>query len=805
MEKRVENTRRIPIHDGATFMCGVLVTVGLVLGCERLASEPTRAASSRMSSTPWIINPADPGPNVPTVGRSLFDHIVVAQTGGPPGYDVPFPLSALIEKIERVGGLTESRTGLKRLLIPVNRSLQRRAAAGDWFAYPRAVVAVDGEPSAEAGITGPNLKDRLFLGYHEKANVLEVISYNEAAGRFEFQVVRDYRAGGQPTVRYANRALCTACHQNQSPIFSRPLWEETNANVKVAAMLAGERRDFYGFPTHVGVGVPQAFDEATDRANLLSVAQWLWREGCEGPLELTDAIGCRADLARLMLSYELAGRRLFAKGMPRQARQVGSRLAKDWRARWPTGVALPNPDIPNRDPFTVVPVSSFPGLSPVYTGVLRGREERSSGYGRYEPTMLREPLEWWSPPETAGEVEWAVAGLSQFLTLNDVTRLDALLAKTAQEQRLPLREYEAPCQIDGAIRPGDNQLRVQCRAGNGTKSSSGREDLMDDQEVIELEAMVRIRDGHVTDGEVEELRIRARGLDEHLTKLRVVSGLPTTISSTSSLRLELAIQSDRVPGGRQHARVGTGDAIKELRLEWSRHNDARQGRPGRLLIAIRTDGTLLDSALARMVEATRQGTSAVFANAPFRRVSFLNALDAALHADTVRRCCLDDRHLPPPMDDVDGSAHKMDTDTTMAFTEGPIGLFHRYCAACHHGEDAFPPNFLHGSAGSVEQNLRHCAERIAVRLAMWGVGASYRQEAPMPPATELLRHRVDLGTWTEQNDYRLLVQYAQQWISKPPESGRKLDELLHRDYDALPACMPERATNTRVAAGAASD
>ena len=38
-------------------------------------------------------------------------------------------------------------------------------------------------------------RDRLYLGYQENANLIEVISYNEAAARFEFQLVRDYRAG----------------------------------------------------------------------------------------------------------------------------------------------------------------------------------------------------------------------------------------------------------------------------------------------------------------------------------------------------------------------------------------------------------------------------------------------------------------------------------------------------------------------------------------------------------------------------------------------------------------------------------
>ena len=174
----------------------------------------------------------------------------------------------------------DSRTkAAKAVLIPLGRSLQRNSAAPDFFAYPRAVVAVDAEP---AGTGDPYLKDRLYLGYQEKANLLEVISYNEDAGRFEFQVVTDYRAGGTPRVMYANRTLCVACHQNAAPIFSRAVWDETNANPRVAALLASQRKDFHGIPVDRGVDVPNAIDDAALRANRFAVQQLLWKDGCGG-------------------------------------------------------------------------------------------------------------------------------------------------------------------------------------------------------------------------------------------------------------------------------------------------------------------------------------------------------------------------------------------------------------------------------------------------------------------------------------------------------------------------------------------
>ncbi len=148
------------------------------------------------------------------------------------------------------------------MLIPLGRSLQRNAAAPRFFRAPRAVLAVTEDPG-RPGM--PLLKDRLYLGYQETAALLEVISYNEAAGRFEFQVVRDYRPGGQPRVLYAGRALCTACHQNAAPIFARQLWDETNANPKIARLLRDESRDFYGFLVDLGPDAPYAVQAAADR------------------------------------------------------------------------------------------------------------------------------------------------------------------------------------------------------------------------------------------------------------------------------------------------------------------------------------------------------------------------------------------------------------------------------------------------------------------------------------------------------------------------------------------------------------
>ena len=224
------------------------------------------AADSAPPAPAWVIDPAVPGDNLPPAGRSLFDQLFAVDRNGQASIDLPFPFAALLARLDAqlAGDPTSPLPPAKRVLIPLGRSLQRTAAAPDYFAYPRVVVAVDAQP---ASISAPYLKDRLYIGYQEKSAVLEVISYNEAAGRFEFQLVKDYRAGGRPQVVYANRTLCFACHQNGAPIFSRALWDETNANPQAAALLAASGHAFYGIPPERGIDIPYAIDNATERAN----------------------------------------------------------------------------------------------------------------------------------------------------------------------------------------------------------------------------------------------------------------------------------------------------------------------------------------------------------------------------------------------------------------------------------------------------------------------------------------------------------------------------------------------------------
>ncbi len=356
----------------------------------------------------WVVNPAAPGDHLPPAGGSLFDQLFADGRGG---HALPFPFEKLLARVDAqlVVDPASPLPPAKRVLIPLGRSLQRTAAAPDYFHFPRVVVGVDSPPVAGA----PLLKDRLFIGYLEKSAVLEVISYNEAVGRFEFQLVKDYRAGARPQVFHANRNICFACHQNGAPIFSRALWDETNANPAIAAQLEATGRRFYGIPPGRGVDVPYAIDKAVARANRFALTQRLWRDGCG---EGEAGARCRAGLFAAAVRLRLADGRAARPDDTFDA-TVARPLRASAASRWPDGLAIGRADLPNRNPLQGL--AAWPDDAPA-------RVARSHVAARFEPLLPRPPEVWWR-----GEAAEAVAGVAEFVVDGDWARVEAALARRA--------------------------------------------------------------------------------------------------------------------------------------------------------------------------------------------------------------------------------------------------------------------------------------------------------------------------------------------------------------------------------------
>jgi hypothetical protein len=60
---------------------------------------PAGAQESAETPPVWAFDPAEPGPDRPPVGRSLFDRLFVAERDGAAVTDVPYPFAALRERL----------------------------------------------------------------------------------------------------------------------------------------------------------------------------------------------------------------------------------------------------------------------------------------------------------------------------------------------------------------------------------------------------------------------------------------------------------------------------------------------------------------------------------------------------------------------------------------------------------------------------------------------------------------------------------------------------------------------------------
>ena len=341
--------------------------------------------------------------NLPPVGtRSLLDQMIARDSG------LPYPFEALLARLRQKAPGGEILT----LLIPDGRSLVRAKGS---YELPRVLATVDGATD-RPGVAA--LRGRLFIGYVEQAAQLEVISYNEAAGRYEYQIVENYRAGTQPEVYYASRPLCMTCHQNGATIFSVRPWSETNVNPAVAQRIAEARStninaDYHGVPLLRPLSIAERFDALTRYGNRLVTSQQIWGQGCGGG---EDGVACRRQMLHLALSFLWAPSR-FTQDSPGQRRLLSLQ-----RAVWPQyGIPLANPGLANRDP-----IQDIPGPWDRLTAWLGSRfNDRGGGLNavaplpdELNPLTVRPPLKVLDARDSSG-----VFGIAQLFNATDVALL----------------------------------------------------------------------------------------------------------------------------------------------------------------------------------------------------------------------------------------------------------------------------------------------------------------------------------------------------------------------------------------------
>jgi hypothetical protein len=707
----------------------------IVIACLGAAVPDPAAAQNRLAPT-WAVDPARAGHDLPPAGRSLFDFAVTR--AGEPGYDVPFPFERLVRHLEARAGCKSPCA--KQVLIPLGRSLQRAGAAPAFFEFPRVVAAIDVETPAPGA---PLLKDRIYLGYQEKADLVEVISYNEAAGRFEFQIVRDYRAGGAREVVYARRALCVACHQNHAPLFSRQVWDETNANPQVAALLArpggdtGPARAAYrGVPIRRGVEVPNAIDAATDRANLLAVWQLLWRAGC-GDGEA--GARCRGAALVAALQYRLTDERAFDERSSAWREDFLPAFGRAWNARWPAGLAIPNPDVPNRDPLPPAGAPRAAGLAAAHVPAA------------FEPLAPRAPLAVWTAADP-GTARRFVAGLAGFVTAAEVHALERQLAARAGGERRAARRHEAPCEIawTGAA------ARFKC-VGTG-------------EAPLRLAGRIDLRGARVAGGEIGALELDGA---PPLEQLAVAAG---TFDAGAG-RAALAVGT---PTAR--ARLADGSAIAGISLAWkpsdaSRRGEAREAS-ARATVTTIDDFAPVRSAVAALAAAP--GEHAPLAAQTFGRTRVLAPVFARLGVPARDECCEDASRLPP------AAAGAPEPPMPAEGPAAPFAAFYPLCASCHATAERSPPNFLAGPPERVAASVKHCAPRIYTRLALWRTAASARDKTPMPPPMPSTRG----DGYEPPPAVAGLERTASDLVRAESGAAPRLDALLANGYEALRPCLP---------------
>lgn len=270
--------------------------------------------------------------------RSLFDHFAAQNNG------VPYPFSALIEALTAMHPDNKSPV---IVMIPDGRSLLKGQANNE---KPRVLLATDFQAPNTPAAMGVNMRGQMFLGFTENADEIEVLSYNEAAGRFEFQLVQEYSPTGSRKLVYAKRQICLTCHQGGAPIFSQRPWNETNASSStIESMLTARKaagldpHSYLGLPTTAPLAAAERYDELTDVGNFFAATQKLWLDGCGSG---ANGAQCRKTMLKLALQFKAD-----PGNFDTETQEVQSLKAFQLASLGDTQITVAESDLVNREPM----------------------------------------------------------------------------------------------------------------------------------------------------------------------------------------------------------------------------------------------------------------------------------------------------------------------------------------------------------------------------------------------------------------------------------------------------------------------
>lgn len=696
----------------------------------------------------WSVSSQDFSSSDPGRGRSYFDYVFSDLQGATRTYQIPYPFEKALGRVDQYLGY-ENRdshdSGLRIVLFPMGRSLQRNAALigapnsdlNLFFRFPRVVVGVDKEPKIPFAL---NLKGRLFLGFHEKSKVIEAISYNDEEGRYEYQVVRDYEAGKKPKVVYANRQLCLSCHQNQTPIFSQSPWGESNAHPQIFSMIEkqlGSRDKYFGAATRVDLSVPYALDVLVDKGNYSHAYNKMW-------LKLCSDSECQKKTVQYILRYLLNGQ----EGLRMSASEKSDYLLafeKKFQQRFPHGIKIPSPKIPNRDPLKDRRKSqseieqSMNRVDEILKGSLQELISRSSVSGEFEPLMVRPAVELWASSEPDGRnMNKMISGLAEMFTQLDAQQIEGWLEKKVLLSGEPgAIDLQASCQIQKTPQGDNFVIQVSCPSENSS-------------EMALQKGYFVINQNQIRKGMIENLFLY--GGEAHCDR-QAVQSVVNRVNAIACPALSNAEVSGTLNGD-----------ILDLQFY-----QANKGLKARLL-----DGRLL----TRVQLDLKMGKMKV---SIVNDISYLDKLtdhfpNALLNRKTVLKILAEGFKVKYEDPDIIGKMKTLEknleietlrADQILAHNQNPVEAFTQSCGMCHSNFEGVPPAFLGLKPSSIDAfgkcvRIEMCAPRILYRLKMRNcpdAQIALFQKNPMPLPNFFEMTKVDMKTWQKSVAPRL-IQFA---------------------------------------------
>lgn len=295
---------------------------------------------------------------------SVFDQFLTRNKGV-----VPYPIKELKDRLQEFARKDGGPFDVSVVMIPNGRSRQK---SGCDFKQPRVLLGIvpplDTDPTRRVL---RNMADRIFFGYSERRNELEVISWNNFQGKFEFRTVTNYdppKAGKQKITGNVSHQ-CIICHQAGGPIFSASPWSESNMNAvgspfersAVSEALIGS----VGSSRYKGLEIDAVAVDASEEIQARVLAAADYDRMVESANQLSQireiaAGACGADLncrSEYLKSILHKIKELAVKGFgPTPSFLPDKKFVEMFNAlisrTWPsTGFSYPSHQIPDRDPF----------------------------------------------------------------------------------------------------------------------------------------------------------------------------------------------------------------------------------------------------------------------------------------------------------------------------------------------------------------------------------------------------------------------------------------------------------------------